>query len=156
MDELRSDLDRGESDRRAVERDGDSRGIRDRIGSRIRSPFGGLFRLRRFLLALGLSVVGLVLSGFVPLLPAAVSALAGVFLAGFSLGLVSSKRAYTEVALAGAATAAVATLADYLLVTALGGFGVPLAALTGGAGVLASVGGHYFGRDLRSGLTRDV
>lgn len=156
MDELRSDLDQGESDRRAVKRDGNSHGIRDRIGSRIRSPFSGLFRLRRFLLALGLSVVGLVLSGFVPLLPAALSALTGVFLTGFSLGLVSSKRAYAEVALAGAATAAVATLADYLLVTALGGFGVPLAAIAGGAGVLASVGGHYFGRDLRSGLTRDI
>lgn len=155
-DELLADLDGDADESAAREPSDDSGGRIQRAKARVASPFEGLFSLRGFLLALGLSVAGMLVAGVVPLLPGGVAALIGVFAAGFLLGLVRSDRSYLEVALAGAGTAAVATLVDYLLVAALGGFGVPLAAVTGGAGLLAAVGGHYFGRDLRSGLTRDL
>lgn len=152
-DELLAEIERDE-ERQTSDPDTESR--RSRVASRLKAPVSGLFSPRAFLLALVLSIVGMVLAGVVPLVPGSVAALAGVFLAGFLLGLVRDRRAYLEVALAGAGTAVVATLSSYLLVTALSGYGVPLAAATGGAGLLAAVGGHYFGRDLRAGLTRDL
>lgn len=139
--------------------EGDDAGSRSRwrrVAARLRSPFGGLFSPRSFLVALALSVVGLMLAGAVPLVQGPVAALLGVFGAGFVLGAARERRAYLEVALAGAGTAAVATLLRHLLVVAVGDIGAPLAAFTGGAGLLAAVGGHYLGRDLRAGLTRDL
>jgi hypothetical protein len=155
-DELLAEIERDEGEQTSETASESTESRRSRVASRIKSPFAGLFSFRGFLLALVLSVVGMLLAGVVPLLPGSVAALLGVFLAGFVLGLVRERRAYLEVALAGAGTAAVATLLDYLLIATLGGFGVPLAAVTGGAGLLAGVGGHYFGRDLRDGLTRDL
>lgn len=155
-DELLAELESdGETERSSDER-GATASRRSRLAARIGSPFEGLFSLRGFLLALVLSVVGMLVAGVVPLLPGGIAALVGVFLAGFLLGLLRERRAYLEVALAGAGTAAVATLLDHLFVVALGGLGVPIAALTGGAGLLAALGGHYFGRDLRDGLVRDL
>jgi Flp pilus assembly protein TadB len=154
-DELLAEIERDE-ERQASGTDTEAESRRSRVASRLKAPVSGLFSPRAFLLALVLSVVGMVLAGVVPLVPGSVAALVGVFLAGFLLGLVRDRRAYLEVALAGAGTAVVATLSSYLLVTALSGYGVPLAAATGGAGLLAAVGGHYFGRDLRDGLTRDL
>lgn len=153
-DELLAEIERDQQQEQSSEPETESR--RSRVASRITSPFTGLFSIRRFLLALVLSIVGMAMAGAVPLLPGSVAALLGVFFAGFLVGLVRERRAYLEVALAGAGTAAVATLLDYLLVAALSGVGAPLAAVTGGAGLLAAVGGHYFGRDLRAGLTRDL
>lgn len=155
-DELLAEIERDERESGTETRDEASQSRRARVASRIKSPFAGLFSLRGFLLVLVLSVVGMLAAGAVPLLPESIAALLGVFLAGFVLGLARERRAYLEVALAGAGTAAVATLLDYLLVAALSDVGVPLAAVTGGAGLLAAVGGHYFGRDLRDGLTRDL
>jgi len=42
------------------------------------------------------------------------------------------------------------------VVLALVGAGAPLVTVGIGGGVLAAVLGHYFGRDLRVGLTREV
>lgn len=155
-DELLAEVERDESDQSSESRNEATETRRSRVASRIKSPVASLFSLRAFLLALVLSVAGLLLAGMVPLLPGSVAALFGVFLAGFTIGLIRERRAYLEVALAGAGTAGVATLLDYLLIATLGGFGLPLAAVTGGAGLLGAVGGHYFGRDLRAGLTRDL
>lgn len=155
-DELLAELERDEGEQSSDSRSEHTESRRSWVASRFRSPLGGLFSLRGFLLALVLSVAGVLSAGVVPLLPESVAALLGVFLAGFLLGLSRERRAYLEVALAGAATAAIATLTSYLLIATFGGFGVPLAAATGGAGLLAGVGGHYFGRDLRTGLTRDL
>ncbi|WP_255195239.1 hypothetical protein [Halorarius litoreus] len=153
-DELLAEIERDQQREQSSTTETESR--RSRAASRIKSPFEGLFSFRGFLLALVLSVGGLLLASVVPLLPGSIAALLGVFFAGFLLGLVRERRAYLEVALAGAGTAAVATLSSFLLITAFSDIGLPLAAATGGAGLLAGVIGHYFGRDLRDGVTRDL
>lgn len=122
------------------------------VRERVRSPFS----LRTFLLALVLTVVASVIAGFVPFLPASIATLAGVFGGAFTLGLLRSKRSYLEVALAGTATAVVAALSQFLLLSVVGNLGVPVAAAGAGAGFLVAVLGHYLGRDLRDGLTREL
>ena len=122
---------------------------------------GGLFSPRAFLLALALSVAAGVAGGFVPLLGPVTSVL-GLFAAAFAVGLLSSRRRYLEVGLAGA-LASILVLVVSMLGTFLP-FAVGLLAERGtivvgagvGTGLLVSLVGHYFGRDLRAGLTQSV
>ncbi|MFB6170917.1 MAG: hypothetical protein ABEJ23_00160 [Haloarculaceae archaeon] len=123
--------------------------------ARLRSRAGRVFSLREFVfsliaVAVGLAIAGAVIPSFVPL-----GGLIGVFVATFGLGLVGRRR-YVEVAIAGAAVAGLALFADYLVFSVLGGFGLPLATFGAVAGALVALVGHYFGRDLRTGLTRDL
>lgn len=123
--------------------------------ARLRGRAGRVFSPRGFLLALVVLTVGLGLAGVLvpPLVP--LGGLLGVFVAGFGLGL-AGRRRYAEVGVAGAAVSGVALLADYLVFSLLGGLGPSLAAFGAAAGALVAVAGHYFGRDLRTGLTRDL
>lgn len=121
----------------------------------LRSRAGRVFSPRGFLLALATLAAGLVLAGVMVPVFDPVGGLLGVFLAAFGLGAVGRRR-YAEVGLAGAAVASVALLADHLAFTLLGGVGLPLTAFGATAGALAALFGHYFGRDLRTGLTRDL
>lgn len=133
------------------------RGLRSRLGRLVPGPsLGKLFSLRAFLLAVVLSVGGMLAASVVPFLPGVVASLLGIVLAGFVLGVGREQRAYLETCIAGAGVAAFATLLDYLLLSVVGNVGVPMAAIGGGAGFLAGLVGHYLGRDLRAGLTREV
>lgn len=165
-DDVLADLDRDPAEEQSTERQADRRerrGLRAHVTSRLRgltrpglgARLGRLFSPRTFLVALGLSVAGMALAGFVLVL-GGLAPLLGAVLAGFLLGLLRERRAYLEVALAGAGTAAVAAVTQELFIAALGGLGTEIAVVSGGAGLLAAVAGHYFGRDLRAGLTRDV
>ena len=113
--------------------------------------------LRSFLLTFVAVIGGMVAGSAVPLIGSVTSVL-GVVAGAFLLGLLSGKRRYFPVAVAGAiaAVAASATLGalTFALVESLGL--APSAAIGTTTGVLAAVVGHYFGRDLRAGLTRDV
>lgn len=164
-DDVLADLDRDPAEEQSTERQADRRerrGLRERVGSRLRgltrpglgARLGRLFSPRTFLVVLGLSVVGTALAGVVPLLEG-LAPLLGAFLGGFLLGVVRERRAYLEVALAGAGMAAVAAIVQYVVVLAVGE-GATLAVVSGGAGLFAGVVGHYFGRDLRDGVTRDL
>ncbi|ERH11952.1 MAG: hypothetical protein J07HB67_00963 [halophilic archaeon J07HB67] len=132
-------------------------GLRERL-----SPSGALFSPRRFLIALALTVGGLVVGGAVPLV-GMVTRYVGLFAATFGYGLASGRSAYTEVGLAGAVAAAVTLLLGTLSTGGfvlgadlVGRYGVTLAGVGVGVGFLVALVGHYFGRDLRKGLTRDV
>jgi Na+/citrate or Na+/malate symporter len=59
------------------------------------------------------------------------------------------------VGLAGAVVGAILGVLGNL-VLAVATLGVPVAATAAGAGAFAAVVGHYFGRDLRDGLTREL
>lgn len=124
--------------------------------SRLRPSVSSPFSLRAFLLAAGLMIVGSVLAGLVPFVPGGVATIVGVFLGAFGLGLIRGTRSYLETAVAGTGTAVVAALSQFLLLSVVGNFGVPVAAVGAGAGLGAAVVGHYFGRDLRAGLTREL
>jgi hypothetical protein len=133
--------------------DRDPEGDADETGA-VRSRLGAVATERSLLTALALSVVGAVALSFVPFLSVAGTVL-GIAVGGFAYGLGSDARRYVEMALAGAVTGGGATVLGNLIValvasgTTLVGFGVL-------AGTVAGVVGHYFGRDLRDGLTADL
>ncbi|WP_254545964.1 hypothetical protein [Halomarina pelagica] len=114
-----------------------------------------VFSPRYFLLALALAVAGLFLaSAFLPFVPGA--GLLGVFVAAFGLGLLSARRHYLEAVVAGALAATLSVFTDYVMLAVLADAGATLAAVGIGAGALAALIGHYFGRDLRAGVTKDL
>ncbi|ATW87150.1 hypothetical protein halTADL_0334 [Halohasta litchfieldiae] len=122
----------------------------------------GLFSLKAFLLSAALIGVGVVGGGAIPLV-GTLGSLGGLFVATFIIGLIASERRYLETALAGGgivgASFAVSLLSTGVLPVgmdffreyglAFGGVGVAL-------GVVVGLLGHYFGRDLRDGLTQEV
>ncbi|MFC7071233.1 hypothetical protein [Halobaculum lipolyticum] len=130
-----------------------------------RSPFSA----KGFALTLLVLVGGLVAGSAVPIV-GGLARYVGLFVAAFLLGLARSRRAYLETAVAGALAAGGAfflgtlTSGSVLLGTNLlaeWGFsatqvGVTLGGVGVTVGVLLSLAGLYFGRDLRDGLTRDV
>jgi hypothetical protein len=136
---------------------GSTNGATGRLGG-LRRRFGRLFALRPFLLALVLSVVGLVVGGSVPLI-GSIGRLIGVALAGFVLAFLVAGRRYVEAGLAGALAAGLgfvlATL-NSALFPVIADYGVRIAGIGTTAGLLAALVGHYFGRDLRAGLTKDL
>jgi hypothetical protein len=120
----------------------------------IRSRLGSIATKRSLGTALVLSVVGVIAFGFVPLLSAAGTVL-GIATAGFAYGLGSETRRYVEMALAGAVTGGAVTVLGNLVV-ALVASGTTLLVVSVLASAVAGVVGHYFGRDLRAGLTADL
>jgi MFS family permease len=128
-------------------------------GSSVRRRLGGLFSLRTFLVALVLSVAAVVVGGFVPV----VGRLVGLFAVAFLIGIVGSERRYVEVGLAGALASGLGFVASTLTsaffpfaVRLLAEYGVAVAGVGAGVGALAALVGHYVGRDLRDGLTREL
>ena len=129
-----------------------SGGIRGRISDRL----GSLFSVEAFTLTLVLTVVfSFLAGGFIPILPDNIGGLLGVLGAGFALGAGSSERHYFEVVTATLFTGAITALLSNLTLTLLG-VGAPMIALGAGASALAGVAGYYFGRDFRSGLTKEI
>ena len=142
-------------------RSGSTGFVRSRLPS-IGGRLGGLFSVRTFLLALVLSVVAVVAGGSIPLV-GVVGRLVGLFVVAFAVGLLGSERHYVEVGLAGAIASGagfiVSTLTSAffpLAVDLLSEYGVVVAGVGAGVGTLAALVGHYVGRDLRDGLTREL
>jgi hypothetical protein len=128
-------------------------GLRSRLPSPS-LPSLGVVSARGLGLSLVACLAGFLAAGF--LLPlGGVSGLLGLFAVGFLLGVVGRRR-YVELGLAGAASAAVGTLLSQFFLAAVADLAVPIAAVGGTAGLLVTVLGHYFGRDLRAGLTQSL
>jgi len=79
----------------------------------------------------------------------------GMFAVAFIIGLFASKRRYLEMSAAGISVGGVAAVISNTVLIAVGS-GQPLIAVGATVGLLASVVGYYFGRDLRDGLSQDV
>lgn len=144
------DNEGGEADRGSA--DGGSRAL---LG---RTPFSA----KGFLLTFVVLLAGLIAGSAVPLVGGLARYL-GLFAAAFALGLGRSRRAYLETAVAGALAAGGAFLLGTLTTgtllvgtSLLADYGLPVAGVGVTVGVLLSVAGLYFGRDLRDGLTRDI
>ncbi|MWV64826.1 hypothetical protein GRS48_08320 [Halorubrum sp. JWXQ-INN 858] len=146
------------------ERDASTEGDREAGGGGGRIGVDGRwFSLKSFAIALLAVVLGVLLGGAVPLIGGTIGHAAGVFLGAFLVGLVLSGRKYVEVGIAGAGAGAGSALLSVLGIgflpigiQYLQEWGLALLAVGGGVGLLVSVLGHYFGRDLREGLTGDV
>jgi len=146
-------------------RRGDGRSLRDRLPGLPGLPSrrgGRLFSPRSFLAVLLLSVAGLFVGSAVPIV-GFLGQFVGLFAVAFGVGLVGSRRRYLEVGLAGAVAAGAGFVLSVLTsifplfaADLLGEYGLAIAGVGVGAGLLVSVAGYYFGRDLRNGLTRDL
>jgi hypothetical protein len=134
----------------------DDSGSRFSLGltERLRSRVSSWFSTGSFLVAAALSVIGVfVLGGLLPF--GGIGDLTGIAMASFGYGLLSDESHYLENGVAGALVAGTWSLVGNLVVTLLG-LGLPVVALGFAGGGIAGIVGHYFGRDLRDGLTRDV
>lgn len=81
----------------------------------------------------------------------------GLFLASFVLAAASSERRYLEIGLASlVASGLFAFLANLSILGLFTAQPIRAALLGGGVGLLIGLVGAYLGRDLRSGLSRDV
>ena len=135
-----------ESDRSATR----ERGLRGRFRARVDS----IFSASGLGAALVLVVVGMFAFGLVPLL-GILGDFLGIAAGAFVYGLLAGRSRYIESVLAGALVAGGSVLLSYLFFTLLGtGTTLLAGALVGGA--IAGGVGHYFGRDLREGLTGDI
>jgi hypothetical protein len=117
-----------------------------------------LFGPKPFAVALVLSLVGLLVGGAVPIL-GSVGRFLGIAAAGFCLAFVDADRRYAEAGLAGALTAGLGFVLNVLgtaMLPVVADYVVEIAGVGATFGLLAGVVGHYFGRDLRAGLARDL
>ncbi|QGA81651.1 hypothetical protein [Halomicrobium sp. LC1Hm] len=120
-------------------------GLRGRVGDAV-SPVS-------FALQLAGALVGtFVVGGALPLGP--LSGVVGVLAMLFVLGVVSTDARYVEAGTAGALVGVLTTVLGSITLSVVSGGLVPVAG--GVAGGLAALVGHYAGRDLRDGLTRDL
>jgi len=115
---------------------------------------GSYFSLRALLFAFGAVGGGMVLGGLIPLVP--FTELLGVLLGGFVYGLLASERRYLEIGIAGGISGGATAVLSLLPQLAAGLNGIRLFAIAGGVGLVLALVGHYFGRDLRDGLTKDI
>jgi len=124
------------------------------IGRRVRR----LFSPRAFLLALVLSVAGLVAGGAVPVV-GYLGRFLGIALAAFALAFLSGGRRYVEVGLAGALASGLGFVLGTLnsaLFPIVADYGLQIAGVGTTAGLLAALLGHYLGRDLKAGVTKEL
>ena len=150
-----------EADIERSERDAE-RGADDSSRTGIRSRLGRLFSPKLFLATLLLTVVAMAVGGSIPVV-GFIGRFVGLFAVAFAVGLATKRRHYLEVAAAGGVASGLGFLlstlsATFLPVAAnlLGQYGVAIAGGGAVAGMLVALLGHYFGRDLRDGLTKGV
>jgi len=125
------------------------------IASRV-PPLESVFSPRSFLVRAVVLLLGAIAAGFVPLVGGILAVALGVFGAAFLLGAVSSERRYLETATAGGALGGFLALAWSFSIAIASGGTTRLAGVGLGVGLIASLLGLYFGRDLRKGLTKDI
>ena len=123
---------------------------------------GGRFSAKALLVSLLAVAAGVGVGGAIPLV-GGITSLAGVAAATFVLGILAGESRYLETGLAGGVVVG-ANFALSLLTSAALPIGIDFfqqyGLAFGGIGVVVGVGlglvGHYFGRDLRDGLTREI
>lgn len=79
----------------------------------------------------------------------------GMFASAFAAGLIGSNRRYLETSAAGISVGGVAAVLNHAVI-AIAGSGQAVVAVGATVGLVASLAGYYFGRDLRTGLRRDL
>jgi len=123
---------------------------------------GGRFSAKALLVSLVAVAIGVGVGGAIPIV-GGITSLAGVAAATFVLGILAGESRYLETGLAGGVVVG-ANFALSLLTSAALPIGIDFfqqyGLAFGGVGVAVGAGlglvGHYFGRDLRDGLTREI
>lgn len=168
-DLLDDDLAGGESEAPVADTDGSSTpdesstadGSSDTAG-RI-GVNGTWFSAKSFAVIIAIVALGVFVGGSIPLIGGIIGSAGGVLLASFLIGLVFSARKYVETGIAGAAAGAGTAVTSVLGIgflpiglDYLQQWGLSLLAIGGGFGLVLALLGHYFGRDLRAGVTEDI
>ncbi len=127
-------------------------------GGIIRSLYGRtlgrVLSTRGLVVALTLTLLFSFLFSLIPFV-GLLGSILGISVAGFLYGLGGSNGRYLELLVAGAVAGGGSAVLGNLLVITFGSMaGLLGIGILGGA--LGAVVGHYFGRDFRDGLTRDV
>jgi len=118
------------------------------------SAAGSYFSVKALVVAFVAIGGGMTLGSLIPMIP--YTALLGIPLGAFLHGLLDSERRYIETAIAGALLSGLAVVSSLLPQLLAGLNGARLFAIAGSFGLVFALVGHYFGRDLRSGLTKDI
>lgn len=149
-DTLTDDLVEDDAD--ASTSGGDGGGLFDSLVPSLES----IFSPRTFLLRAVLLLVGAFGAGFLPFVGGVLAVALGVFGVAFLIGLVASEGQYLETVTAGGLMGgALALVSSFSIAIASGGTS-RVASVGIGVGLVASLLGLYFGRDLRNGLTQDI
>ncbi|PSP61227.1 hypothetical protein BRC76_06605 [Halobacteriales archaeon QH_8_67_36] len=112
------------------------------------------FSVRALIVAFVAIGGGMTLGSLVPVLP--FTAFAGIPVGAFLHGLLDRERRYAETAVAGGLLAGLSIITSLLPQLLAGLNGTRLFAIAAATGMILGLVGHYFGRDLRDGLTRDL
>jgi len=115
---------------------------------------GSYFSVRALVVAFVAIGGGMTLGSLIPMIP--FTAFAGIPVGAFLHGLLDRERRYVETAVAGGLLAGLAVLSSLLPQVLAGLNGARLFAIAASVGLVLGLLGHYFGRDLRNGLTRDL
>jgi len=115
---------------------------------------GSYFSVRALIVAFVAIGGGMTLGSLVPMIP--FMAFAGIPVGSFLHGLLDRERRYAETAVAGGLLAGLAVITSLLPQVLAGLDGTRLFAIAAAVGMVLAVVGHYFGRDLRDGLTREI
>ena len=160
VDEIVSE--EADSDERIGESDTGDETVASHDDNSLTARIGAVFSLRSFVLSAALIAVGVVGGGAIPIV-GTLGSLGGLFVAAFVVGLVASDRRYLETAIAGGlivgASFALSLLSTGVLPVGMRFFreyGLAFGGVGAGIGVLLAVAGHYFGRDLRDGLSQEI
>jgi hypothetical protein len=160
VEALTGDPDTTASARDSTGSTGDSAGLLSGLvpSLSVPNPLAALPSGRSVLLTFGTVLVSVLLASSVPLLGGVFGAPVGIFAGAFALGLASGARRYLEFALAGALVSGLGAFQGSLFRIAVFsdvGF-APVFAIAAGFGLVVALLGHYFGRDLRDGLTSSI
>ncbi|MFC6769568.1 DUF456 domain-containing protein [Natrinema soli] len=128
---------------------GSSRSWLSPITSRL--SLGRYFSPKEYVALVGVLSAGVLAGSTLPI----AGRMIGMFAVAFTVGLLASKRRYLEMSAAGVSVGGVAAILSNTVLIAVGS-GQPLIAVGATVGLLASVVGYYFGRDLRDGLSQDI
>jgi hypothetical protein len=144
------------------------------IGSDVETDFGSevasktsednrrLPTIRSLVFVIVASAIGFLGGGSVPII-GTIGQFLGLFISSFLIGAIGSRGRYAESAIGGGLVTGTLLLLGTLTsvftpfaVEFLADYGIAIAGAGVGLGSIIAVIGHYFGRDLRSGLTKDI
>ncbi|ESS12875.1 MAG: hypothetical protein A07HR60_00108 [uncultured archaeon A07HR60] len=124
---------------------------------------GRVFSGKAFMLVIGALLAGAFAGSLIPLIGGTIGRVGGIALGGFLFGLLASNRRYLETAIAGAGVGTATVLTGVLNVGVLpvwgdflANYGIGIAIGGGVLGLLLTVVAFYFGRDLRTGLAKEI
>ena len=122
----------------------------------------GRFSAKALLVSLVAVAIGVGVGGAIPLI-GSITSLAGVAAATFVLGILAGESRYLETGLAGGVVVGVNFALSLLTSAALPiginffqQYGLAFSGVGVAVGAALGLVGHYFGRDLRDGLTREI